>query len=584
MSGKVDIGSVEVSAKSRFGRPSEMDIAIKSWTKNKWTLVETIPGKGDKYLLRFERERSKAPEEKRGCSPSLVIIGFFAVLVAISIVNRQNDERNAAQVSQRIAQTSVQSTALAIANLTTWTPSPAATDTSLPSDTPLPTRTPRFTQTPVPTETFTSTRVLPTQTPTSTETSVPSRTVPLTATETPVPPTATNTFRPTATRTSNTNRGQVALQVTVVTTSTPSSAQSPMYVVSSSSSINVRSCARVTCSVVGTYAPGEQFSIVDVTTGDLVSGNTNWLHLIYGGRDAYVHSSLATILNDEVEQTESIQVSSTREIVNSDQIADVELSGENAEELYDVFISNSFVENIETISVSTSRNQTNEYFVYITMRVDIGENRLTNVEVLFAQSEEILGTDAIDFTAILHACSTPIDYYWSGTLLSPEWIITPVNSVDLSDLCPSAEIRTATPTRLVVSRPTATTEVVSRSEIEDAGTISDTLFLQAGGRNVEEVYIADGHANGGERAAIITYLSTETTEIGLVDEFVDIFSAVAVSIRAYNIDLDTVMLVVGDAVGNAVGTVTVSVNDLMDFHYVRITRSQFLDRVSIMSF
>lgn len=110
--------------------------------------------------------------------------------------------------------------------------------------------------------------------------------------------------------------------------------------------------------------------------------------------------------------------------------------------------------------------------------------------------------------------------------------------------------------------------------------IMNSLAIVAGGRNIERVEVADGRDKGGERVVLVSYLTTESTEAGYVEEWIDIFSGVAASISINDLDVDSVALVVGEATGEVAGVLAVGVDDLMAFYEGRITRSQFLNRLS----
>lgn len=118
---------------------------------------------------------------------------------------------------------------------------------------------------------------------------------------------------------------------------------------------------------------------------------------------------------------------------------------------------------------------------------------------------------------------------------------------------------------------------------EAAQQIMDGLSIVAGGRKIEQVAVADGRDKGGERVAIITYTTTESSDAGLVEEVLDIFSGVAASARANDIDLDSVMLIPGNADGKAAGFITTQMDDLMAWHTGDITRAEFLRRLSVTS-
>jgi hypothetical protein len=179
------------------------------------------------------------------------------------------------------------------------------------------------------------------------------------------------------------------------------------------------------------------------------------------------------------------------------------------------------------------------------------------------------------------------DWYWvelaeGQTAYIRADLVNLPNGVEIAfapTLTPTTVPRTPRPT--VISRPV---DISSASDTEDARLISDSLFILAGGRKVESVRVANGRPNGGERAVIIAYLTTETTDVGFVDEIIDIYEAVAVAIETHELDVDSVGLVAGDAFGNAVGTIVVSTDDLLAYHERRITRSQFINRFQTTTF
>jgi hypothetical protein len=139
------------------------------------------------------------------------------------------------------------------------------------------------------------------------------------------------------------------------------------------------------------------------------------------------------------------------------------------------------------------------------------------------------------------------------------------------------------PTR--TPRPVATQSgLISARDRQDARNIRDSLAILAGGRNVEIVVVIDGRPNGGTRSAQVTYLSTESTENGIIEEMLDILDAVYVAKEQYDIDLDEVALIVGDPFGAAVAMVAIDVDDLVAFKRGSITRGQFILRMQFVTF
>lgn len=133
-------------------------------------------------------------------------------------------------------------------------------------------------------------------------------------------------------------------------------------------------------------------------------------------------------------------------------------------------------------------------------------------------------------------------------------------------------------------RAGAQSSFFSAQDREDAGHIRDFLAFGAGGRNIEYVVVVDGRPNGGTRSAQVGYFSTESTENGIVEEMFDILDEVYGASIQYNIDLDEVALLVGDAFGNAVAMVAIDMDDLVAFKRGSLTRSQFLGRMQIVNF
>ncbi len=137
----------------------------------------------------------------------------------------------------------------------------------------------------------------------------------------------------------------------------------------------------------------------------------------------------------------------------------------------------------------------------------------------------------------------------------------------------------------VVSATATRPSVVSAfDESEYVGHISDVLFIAAGGRNVQTIRVADGHAKGGERVILVSYLTTESTQPGYVEEWIDLFSAIATAIDIYDLDVDSVALVAGEATGQAAGALVTSVDDLMAFYRGEINRATFLSRLQTTAF
>jgi hypothetical protein len=67
-----------------------------------------------------------------------------------------------------------------------------------------------------------------------------------------------------------------------------------IYVVSSSQSINARTCPRLDCAIATTIASGTEVQMLNTTHGSTVAGSDIWYRVEYNGEAVFVHSSLLT--------------------------------------------------------------------------------------------------------------------------------------------------------------------------------------------------------------------------------------------------------------------------------------------------
>lgn len=141
-------------------------------------------------------------------------------------------------------------------------------------------------------------------------------------------------------------------------------------------------------------------------------------------------------------------------------------------------------------------------------------------------------------------------------------------------------------TRAAESPVTATPSVnpTSVEVTDDERRLSNSIFLLAGGRNVGSIRVADGRVEGGERVAIISYASTESTDGGRMDEIIDLFSAVGAAIRADNLDIDSVVLVAGNSRGDLTSTIAASKADVLALQNGSMSQSQFLENLTFTDF
>lgn len=140
----------------------------------------------------------------------------------------------------------------------------------------------------------------------------------------------------------------------------------------------------------------------------------------------------------------------------------------------------------------------------------------------------------------------------------------------------------ATQTANAIAR--ASLPPMSYSAAEYTAALSSGVGILAGGRTLVDIIVTDGRENGGERGAMIAYVSTETSDGAKVDEMFDIFDAVAATINTNRLDLDSVTLAEGNARGIVIQTITAEVDDLMDWYRREITESRFMNRLTFVDF
>ena len=68
---------------------------------------------------------------------------------------------------------------------------------------------------------------------------------------------------------------------------------------------NVRSCARLNCSVVVVLQRGDWVTILEEVQGDSVSGSTKWYEITSNGKNGYVHSTLVSQGSQSTSQSTS---------------------------------------------------------------------------------------------------------------------------------------------------------------------------------------------------------------------------------------------------------------------------------------
>ncbi len=57
---------------------------------------------------------------------------------------------------------------------------------------------------------------------------------------------------------------------------------------------HVRPCPELSCAPLGQVNAGDKVTVTGATTGEAVAGNSQWFQTSFGGRTAYIHSSVVT--------------------------------------------------------------------------------------------------------------------------------------------------------------------------------------------------------------------------------------------------------------------------------------------------
>jgi|GEM_PF-6096339 hypothetical protein len=146
---------------------------------------------------------------------------------------------------------------------------------------------------------------------------------------------------------------------------------------------------------------------------------------------------------------------------------------------------------------------------------------------------------------------------------------------------------TPTPTRTPTPRPQPTRTPVpatsqTLNDTADSRTIRNGLTMFASDRNIISAEVVNGRPNGGERAVLIAYRTTETTDAGFLEEWLDIYFAVGVTIDAQELDVDSVSLIAGTRAGAAAGILVADTDDLLAWCRGRLSDTAFINRLTIV--
>lgn len=154
---------------------------------------------------------------------------------------------------------------------------------------------------------------------------------------------------------------------------------------------------------------------------------------------------------------------------------------------------------------------------------------------------------------------------------------TPMPTITATATITQTATATLVPTNTAL--PTITPTTVFNEE-EYTVALLDGFFIAAGGRRVMTVTVTDGRQAGGEIAAIVTYVTTETTTQGYQDEIVDLFEAAGSAIEYKDLAIDSVMLIGGENELTASLIVTATTADILAYSRREISRAEFFERMN----
>ena len=163
-----------------------------------------------------------------------------------------------------------------------------------------------------------------------------------------------------------------------------------------------------------------------------------------------------------------------------------------------------------------------------------------------------------------------------GTLIGPEeQEAARAEPTPTPTLFPPTPTSTATldPTETPVAVATSTPEILT----EEAWLAIYEAVLAQNEIQVTSAEIADGRAQGGERILIVSYISTIETAIELFSE-IGFFLGPT---DREDIDLDSLLLVVGDQQGNAIGLIGIAVDDYIAWKAGSIDDAEFFSRWAV---
>ncbi len=183
------------------------------------------------------------------------------------------------------------------------------------------------------------------------------------------------------------------------------------------------------------------------------------------------------------------------------------------------------------------------------------------------------GSSLVAFAAILMILVT------IGAFL-PQDDPPPTDAADAATTRPSEAPSTPT---LAQTPPPAPTPDGTAQTIADQETILFSI-RSVTTLSIESLQIADDRALGGDKSIIIAMMSQASSQDELLGELGRLWGAVGTTIRAQQMDADVVVVVIGDSSGSAVGTVAVTVPNLVAFVNGTLSAEDFFRTWDVANF
>lgn len=165
----------------------------------------------------------------------------------------------------------------------------------------------------------------------------------------------------------------------------------------------------------------------------------------------------------------------------------------------------------------------------------------------------------------------------------PTATFTPTASATITDTpLPTATItNTSVPTRTIAPTAIPTEAAFGPSDDAEAEALILPMLQIVSDLDIESVDIVE---NSVDRSIFIAYRSNASTEEDLMTELGYIFGAIAPLDRDWNLQLDGMLIIMGNQNGDAIGTIGAYMTDVHAFVDGRLTPTSFVERLIIDAF